>query len=501
MSFDFITLCDGYKLDHRRQYPKGTEYVYSNWTPRSSRVLGVDKVVFFGLQYFLAAYLQELAHETFFGKQRGAVLRKYQRTLDSYLGPNNIGVQHISDLHDLGYIPLRFKALPEGTKVPLRVPALTVENTRPEFFWVTNYIETLLSNVLWKACTSATTALRFRRALEQAAAATGGDPAFIDWQGHDFSFRGMSGPEDAALSGAGHLLSFAGTDTIPAIQLLDRYYGPNTELVGGSVAATEHSVMCAGGQDGEIQTFERLLDVYPSGILSVVSDTWDLWFVLGTILPTLKERIMGREGKLVIRPDSGDPADILCGKGCCDGCKTGTADCDVNPFVAQKYHEAERKGVIETLWDIFGGTINASGYKVLDPHIGAIYGDSINTERAADILSRLAAKGFASTNVVFGCGSYNYQYVTRDTYGFAMKATWAQVNGKGYALFKDPVTDDGGKRSAKGRLAVVDYGRGPELADGYTVTNPIAGDILETVWQNGRFTKTHTLAEIRARLK
>jgi nicotinamide phosphoribosyltransferase len=462
-------------------------------------VPGVDKVVFFGLQYFLGAYLQELAHETFFSKLPGAVLRKYQRTLDTYLGPNSIGVQHISDLHDLGYIPLRFKALPEGTEVPLRVPMFTVENTRSEFFWVTNYIETLLSNVLWKACTSATTALRFRRALEQAAKLTGGDPAFIDWQGHDFSFRGMSGPEDAALSGAGHLLSFTGTDTIPAIQLLDRYYGgPENGLVGGSVAATEHSVMCAGGQDGELQTFERLLDLYPSGILSVVSDTWDLWKVIAEILPQLKDRILARDGKLVIRPDSGDPADILCGASCCKACKTGTGDCDVNPLAMGYY---EKKGVIELLWDIFGGTVNDAGYRVLDQHIGAIYGDSINTERARDILARLAARGFASTNVVFGCGSYNYQYVTRDTYGFAMKATWAQVNGEPHQLFKDPVTDDGTKRSARGRLAVMDYGRGLELDDGHTLSNPRAGDLLETVWQNGWFTKTHTLAEIRARLK
>lgn len=496
--FDFITLVDGYKVDHRRQYPQGTEYVYSNFTPRASRVPGVTEVVFFGLQYFLGAYLQELAHETFFSKQRGAIVKRYQRFLDSYLGPNNVGVQHIADLHDLGYIPLRFRALPEGTRVPLRVPMFTVENTRPEFFWVTNYIETMLSNVIWKACTSATTAYHFRKTLEGAARLTGGDQNFIDWQGHDFSFRGMSGVEDAALSGAGHLLSFTGTDTVPAIQLLDRYYaGPDNGLVGGSVAATEHSVMCAGGQDGELQTFERLLDVYPSGILSAVSDTWDLWKVLTEILPALKDRILARNGKLVIRPDSGDPADILCGD------KPGTLHTQqvVGPDVC-----ARRRGVVQSLWDTFGGTINEAGYKVLDSHIGAIYGDSINGARAADICARLAAKGFASTNVVFGCGSYNYQYVTRDTFGFAMKATWAQVDGEEHQLFKDPVTDDGTKRSARGRLAVarkVDTGElclidGRTMAD--ELTNPV-GDELRTVWQNGRFVNPTNLADIRKRLR
>lgn len=487
--FDFITMVDGYKIDHRRQYPEGTQYVYSNFTPRTSRVPGQSEVVFFGLQYFLGAYLQELANETFFGKQRGAVLKRYQRFLDSYLGPNSVGVQHISDLHDLGYIPLRFKALPEGTRVPLKVPMFTVENTRPEFFWVTNYIETLLSNVIWKACTSATTAVRMRSILDAYARQTGGDPAFIPWQGHDFSFRGMSGPEDAALSGAGHLLSFTGTDTVPAIQLLEQYYH-GSGLIGGSVAATEHSVMCAGGQAGELETFSRLLDVYPTGIVSVVSDTWDLWKVLTEILPALKDRILARDGKLVIRPDSGDPADILCG--------TNGSD-----HVTREVRPSDR-GVVQLLWDVFGGTVNEQGYKVLDSHIGAIYGDSINDQRMTDILRRLEQKGFASSNVVFGMGSYNYQYVTRDTYGFAMKATAATVNGVEHELFKDPVTDDGGKRSARGRLAVarrVDTGE-LHLIDGLTkATSTGIGDELQTVWQNGKFVKRVTLDEIRARVR
>src|SRR6267142_1054333 len=372
--FDFITMCDGYKLDHRRQYPPGTEYVYSNFTPRTSRVPGQTHVVSFGLQYFLQAYLQEIANETFFYRQRAAVLRNYRRTIDSYLGPNSIDIDNVSDLHDLGYMPLRFRAIREGTHVPLKVPMFTVENTKPEFFWVTNYIETILSNVIWKACTSATTAARLRHTLLDAAMQTGGDSAFVDWQGHDFSFRGMSGVEDAALSGAGHLLSFTGTDTIPAIQLLENYYH-GTGLIGGSVPATEHSVMCAGGQVGETETFIRLLDMYPSGILSVVSDTWDLWAVLAHYLPLLKDRIMARDDKLVIRPDSGEPADILYGT---EKLPIMTADLNIK-------REARYKGVIESLWDTFGGTVNAAGYKVLDPHVGAIYGDSINRERAVEI--------------------------------------------------------------------------------------------------------------------
>lgn len=486
---DFITLTDGYKLDHRRQYPEGTEYVYSNWTPRASRIPGQDKVIFFGLQYFLQRYLGELAQETFFSRPRMEILWRYEKLVQNYLGPdaaNAIGTDHIAELHKLGHIPLRFYALPEGTAVPLRVPMFTIENTHPDFFWVTNYIETLLSSVLWMASTSATTAFRYRKLLNEYAQRTG-DPAFVDWQAHDFSFRGMASPEAAALSGAAHLLSFTGTDTIPAILLLERYYG-GTGLIGGSVAATEHSVMCAGGQGDEQQTFARLLDLYPSGILSVVSDTWDLWRVLDTYLPALKDKILARPGKLVIRPDSGDPADILCGH---------------PSFTGNR--RSEHMGVIERLWEIFGGTVNDRDFKVLDPHIGAIYGDSITPERAQEICQRLEAKGFASTNVVLGIGSYTYQHVTRDTFGQAIKATWAQVKGEEHFLCKDPVTDDGTKRSAAGRLAVIrtDFGRRLSLVDSLTIDQQrefAREDEMELVWQDGLFARTHNLAEIRQRL-
>ncbi len=485
-NFNFITLCDGYKLDHRRQYPQGTEYVYSNFTPRSSRISEIDEVVFFGLQYFLQEYLTDLANETFFHQPKSAVLAAYQSRINGYIGPNEIGVEHIAALHDLGYIPLRFCALPEGTLTPLRCPMFTFENTLPEFFWVTNYIETILSNVLWMPCTSATTALRYRKLLDQFAEFTGGNSEFVQWQGHDFSFRGMAGTESAALSGAAHLLSFTGTDSIPAIELLEKYYDA-TGLIGGSVAATEHSVMCAGGKESEIETFRRLLKLYPTGIISVVSDTWDLWHVVDNILPALKDEIMARDGKLVIRPDSGDPADILCGT------------------LRAKDNSLARKGLIKSLWDIFGGTTNDQGYKVLNGHIGAIYGDSITPERCEDICDRLQLKGFASTNVVFGIGSYTYQYVTRDTFGFAIKATWAQINGKEHELFKDPKTDDGVKRSARGRLSVVEYNGKLCLIDkgdlkSQSAVGSLVNNLLQPVWQDGKFLIRTNLDEIRHRL-
>lgn len=474
-----MLLIDGYKLDHRRQYPKGTTRVYSNWTPRGSRIEGQDEVVFFGLQYFLDEYLGRRMHEWFFNRDKDHVLKEYQEFVDSYVGPNNIGVDHIAALHDLGYVPLEFRALPEGTLCPLRVPMLTVENTHDDFFWLVNYFETLMSNVLWMPCTSATTAYRYRKILDAFCEMTGGNKDFVQWQGHDFSMRGMPGTEAAMLSGAGHLLSFTGTDTIPAIRFINKYYGSNG-LVGGSVPATEHSVMCAGGDRNEQATFQRLLDLYPTGIVSVVSDTWDLWKVLNKFLPDLKDKIMAREGKLVIRPDSGDPVKIICG----------------DPDAKTEY---ERKGVVELLWDIFGGTKNDTGYDELDSHIGVIYGDAITYERCRAICSKLEKKGFASTNCVFGIGSYTYQYVTRDTFGFAMKATWAEVDGQEVDLFKDPVTDKGEKKSAKGRLAVLRQDDKLVALDCATEDEE-AMSLLKTVWRDGEFVRVQFIDSVRTTL-
>lgn len=476
-----LLLTDGYKLDHRRQYPEKTTLVYSNWTPRKSRIEGIDKVVLFGLQYFIKKYLMEMFDEEFFNQPKNDILLKYARRINHYLGENAVGTQHIADLHDLGYLPIVIKALPEGTEVPIRVPMFTLYNTKPEFYWLTNYFETLMSTVIWMPCTSATIAKAYRKVLDRYAAETSSQEAFVDWQGHDFSMRGMAGIEAAMISGAGHLLSFTGTDTIPAIDFMEKYYGADsgTELIGGSVAATEHSVMCMGTLEDELGTFKRLItEVYPAGIVSIVSDTWDLWKVLTEYLPALKSDILARNGKVVIRPDSGDPADIICG--------------DPNGTTA-----VVQKGVIELLWEVFGGSTNEKGYKELDPHIGAIYGDSITIERARDICERLKSKGFASTNIVLGIGSYTYQYNTRDTFGFAMKATYGEVGGNGRSIYKDPVTDDGAKKSAKGLLQVTEA---LELKDDVSWEEEAQG-ALKMVFKDGNLIEEYTLQEIRNRLK
>jgi nicotinamide phosphoribosyltransferase len=481
-------LVDGYKVGHVFQYPIDAEFVYSNLTPRKSRSGSDPDVVFFGLQYFVQEYLIRQFNENFFSRPEEEVMNAYRRRIDNYLGKDAITYDHIRELHRHGRMPIKIKAVKEGTLVPHGVPMLTLNNTDPKFFWVTNMLETIMSAVLWKGCTSATSAHRFRTAFEKYSALTVSAEAnpFIDWQGHDFSFRGMSGLEDAAMSGAAHLLSFTGTDTIPAIDFLETYYGADAtkELVGGSVSATEHSVMCMGLEDSEQETFRRLIeDVYPTGIVSIVSDTWDFWSVLTKILPALKSRIMARNGKVVIRPDSGDPVKIING----------------DPEAPE--NSPEWKGAIRLLDEIFGSTITACGYKVLDPHIGLIYGDSITPERQEQILSGLQKNGYASDNVVLGIGSYNYQYVTRDTHGFAIKATFGVTRSRGDTpIYKDPKTDDGTKRSARGLLRVDRVDGKLKLRDHVTRDEEQGGE-LETVFEDGKLIRFETLAQIRETLR
>jgi len=372
----------------------------------------------------------------------------------------------------------------EGTLVPMRIPCVTILNTDPTFYWVTNWVESLMSAEMWKMCTSATIAMHYRLILDHYAELTGMPVEFVQWQGHDFSFRGMDGWDSAMRSGMAHLLSFTGTDTIPAIHGHEYYYGADItkELVGGSVPATEHSVMCSGGKDTEVETFRRLITkIYPKGILSVVSDTWDLWKVCTEYLTTLKPEVLAREGKLVIRPDSGDPELIICG----------------NP---DGKSVAERKGVVECLWDIFGGTVTSKGYKLLDSHIGVIYGDSITLGRARAICEGLKQKGFAS-QVVFGIGSYTYQMNSRDTFGLAMKATYVEIRGQSIDIFKDPVTDDGMKKSNCGLLKVYTNVDGRLAVEEKVSWNQEVLTELDIVFVDSTLYRFETLTEIRKRLK
>jgi nicotinamide phosphoribosyltransferase len=475
-----LTAIDFYKADHRSQYPEGTSLVFSNFTPRSSRLPNVDDVVFFGLNYYLHKLNAEWENN-FFNMPKALVLGSYERRMKN--AGINITVDHIEALHELGYLPLEIRAIPEGSSGKVGNPMLVMWNTKPEFFWLTNYLETHISQMLWGPCTSATIAKQYRRLLETAAEISGGAKEFVDWQGHDFSARGMYGYEAAVMSGMGHLLSFTGTDTVAAIDALESYYGANSdkELIGGSVPATEHSVMCMGGEESELETYRRLItEVYPSGIVSIVSDTWDYWKVWTEILPALKNEIMSREGTLTIRPDSGDPVKVICG------------DPDAEPG------SPEFKGSFELAWDLFGGTQNNKGFKQLDPHINLIYGDSITLERCHSILSGLLDKGFVPS-MVFGIGSFTYQYNTRDTFGFAIKATYGEVNGQPRDIFKDPKTDSavgGSKKSHKGLLALIDG----KVQQQSTWNDVFEGD-FELHYRNGEIFNEPTLAQMRERIR
>ena len=497
--FDILAplLKDGYKVGHKFQYPSDTRMVYTNNTARKSRLPGVDEAVVFGYQYAVEEYLIRQFNRTFFQRPLDEVMKRYRRRITNYLGPDAITFDHIEALHKLGYLPLMVKAIPEGTLVPTRVPMFTIRNTKPEFFWLTNMLETLISCVTWGPINSATIAFNYRKVFEHYATLTGGAKEFVQWQGHDFSFRGMFGLEAAVTSGAAHLLSFTGTDTIPAIDFLEEYYGANSdhELIGGSVPATEHSVMCMGGDSNEIETFRRLItQVYPKGIVSIVSDTWDFWKVMTEYLPTLKPEILARDGKVVIRPDSGDPVDIICG-----------SPSDSGPV---------GKGAIHVLWEIFGGTVNKAGYKELDPHIGLIYGDSITPQRQVEILDKLKAKGFASTNVVLGIGSYTYQMNTRDTLGQAMKATYGETSRGPQNIYKDPKTDDGTKKSATGLLCVKRVptysprDKGWPKEEGSTLVcyekcswADEESGLLQPIFIDGKVHNFQTLSRIRQRIK
>lgn len=493
-----MLMTDGYKLDHRRQYPKGTEYVYSNWTPRSNEYFpeANDGSVVFGVQYFIKKYLIEAFNREFFSLNEEVAVKSFKRRIDTFLGENEVGVEHIRALHKLGYLPIRIKSLPEGSVCPIRVPMLTVVNTHPDFFWVTNFLETIMSCELWLPMTSATTARQYRKELERHADKTGFDKdVMLGFLCHDFSMRGMAGLEASITSGMGHLTSFVGSETIPAIGAVEEYYNMDAEkeLIAATVPASEHSVMCAGGKDDEFGTFKRFItELYPKGFVSIVSDTWDLWQVVTDFIPRLKDEILSRDGRLVVRPDSGNPVNIIC----------GLPIDDVREMTLQERAacQPEIKGVYECLWDIFGGTINEKGYKVLDPHIGVIYGDSITLDRQKEIYRRLEEKGFAATNLVLGIGSYTYQYRTRDSLGFAMKATWCQVNGEAREIFKQPKTDSGMKNSLKGLIRVDMDENGVYYATDCVSKEQEQGGCLETVFEDGKLVKEVSMAEIRERL-
>lgn len=508
-----ILLTDGYKLGHHFQYPKGTEMVYSNWTPRSCKYFpeANEGSVVFGIQYLVKEYLIKQFNENFFNLPKEQAIKEFHDRVDNFVGISNVGIKHIEALYDLGYLPIEIKALPEGSVCPIRVPMMTIRNTLPEFFWLTNYLETLISSVLWLPCTSATSARLYKKELKRHAKRTSfpGD-VNIGFACHDFSMRGMAGIEAAIVSGMAHMTSFCGSETIPAIRAVEEYYNADSskELVAATVPATEHSVMCAGGKEDELETFRRLIcEVYPNGIVSIVSDTWDFWQVVEDFLPKLKKEIMARDGRVVIRPDSGDPVDIICGLRTNPHFNTriveGRYYCCYAPFdIDSEYveiSEGQYYGAYYMLGKIFGWNTTDTGFKYPSTKIGLLYGDSITLERQKQIYLRLENASMAACNLVLGVGSFTYQFKSRDSLGFAVKATACVINGELKEIFKQPKTDDGTKNSLKGLIKV-------ELADNtYVAIDQVSIEeektgCLETVFKDGKLYKDYSLSDIRKRI-
>ena len=478
-----LLLCDFYKVVHSEQYPEGLTRLTSYYTPRMTRVKGLDRVVMFGLQAFIQKYLIEEFDENFFNVPEEEVLEEYNRVLKHSLG-DVYNDEKVRKLHKLGYLPLEIRAISEGTLVPIKVPMIEISNTHPEFAWLVNSIETLMSCTLWHTMCAANVGYMYRQIVNKYYEISVEDTIPRNRALGDFGMRGAESLESATKSGAGFCLSFLNTATIPTINYLEEYYYCDTveDHVAYGAVSTEHSVMCSNFTvDGDEKTMvKRLLtEIYPNNNFSMVSDSYDYWNMVDKILPELKDEILNHNGTLFVRGDSGDPVKIV----------TET---------------------VYRLWNNFGGTINSKGFKVLNSKIRALYGDGITLHRCKQIYEELISKGFACNNVSLGVGSLSMQAIqledgtfeplTRDTFGVAVKATYGEIKGEPISIFKNPKTDnDNFKKSQKGLCKVYRENGVITYRDGYDKYT-IQDNLLNKVFIDGEFFRVSSLRGIRNRL-
>ena len=493
-----MLMSDTYKHTHPRQYPQNLTKLVSYLTPRKSMSPAFPNMVFFGLQPFIRDYLIDGFNKQFFNLSLQHVKREYEYYMDCQIGFENTEWEKIAALHRLGYLPIEIRALPEGSVVNMGIPVVEMTNTHPDFAWVVQWIECILQSELWAPCAYATIGKAYHDlAAKYYEETTDGADPFMAMS--DFGMRGMSCMDDSIRASASWLLSFNKTSTIPALPYIeDHYFALCKEHgIGKGGVSTEHSVMGANyAIDGDEITFvKRLLtELYPNTSFSMVSDTYDYWNMVNNIIPACKDEILAHNGKLLIRPDSGNIVDI--------SVKT-----------------------IEKLWEVFGGTVNSKGYKVLDPHIGLIYGDGCTLNRVHEIYDILKQRGFAANNVVFGVGAFCFHalfdddnkmtVITRDTFGMAMKATYGEFGDKKLFIYKDPKTDDSNlKKSHKGCVAVypvtennplIQTGEIPADANFWCI-DQFEGWVsdcmtfLEPVFLDGEFLKKYDFMEIRRRM-
>lgn len=475
-----MLLIDFYKAVHAEMLPKGITKSVSYFTPRMSRVKRWNEVAMFGLQGFIKEYLVDYFNEYFFFEYRNKAIGTYKTVMDATLGEGTYGLQKIEDLYDLGYLPIEIKALPEGTLVPMHVPMFSIENTHKDFAWLPQALESLISAEMWHPMIAATVGHTYRQIVNKFYEMTCDDDIPKSKALGAFDFRGEECLQSAVKAGAGWCLSFLNTATVPTIPYLERNYNCDCtkEPVAFGSPSTEHAVMCSNyAIDGDEETLiKRLLtEIYPNTSFSAVLDSYDYWNVVENILPKLKNEIMNHNGCFLVRGDSGDCVDVV----------TRT---------------------VFKLWEEFGGTTNSKGYKVLDPHIKAIYGDSITVQRCEQIYDILEKNGFAASNVVLGVGSFSFQCIeedgvlkpfTRDTFSSCIKATYCEIDGKPYPIFKNP-KDGGFKKSQRGLCHVYTGSDGKlTFKDGYTSENLPMNNLLETVFRDGKLVKEQSLQEIR----
>ena len=480
-----MLLIDFYKAVHAEMLPEKITKSVSYFTPRMSRVDMWDKVVMFGLQGFIKTYLIDYFNEEFFEKSFEEATGEYRRIMDAALGKDAYKIEKIEKLHRLGYLPIEVIALPEGSRVPMHVPMFGITNTHPDFAWLPQALESLISAESWHPMLAANVGYTYRELVNKYYDLTCDDNIPKSKALGAFDFRGEECTQSAVKAGAGWCLSFLNTATVPTIPYLEQNYNCDCtkEPVAFGSPSTEHSVMCSNyAIDGdEITLLRRLLtEIYPNTSFSAVLDSYDYWNVIENILPMLKEEIMNHNGCMLMRGDSGDCVEVV------------------------------TKTVFK-LWEEFGGTINSKGYKVLDPHVKAIYGDSITIQRCEEIYRILEENGFACSNVALGVGSFSMQCIeedgilkpfTRDTFSSCIKATYCEIANKPYPIFKNP-KDGGFKKSQKGCCVVrKDTTGNYTYQDGFTWEEACAdtSNELVAIYKDGVLLKEQGLQEIRARL-
>lgn len=476
-----VLLMDFYKAVHDIMLPKGINKSVSYFTPRESRIEMWNEVVMFGLQPFIKMYLIEYFNDNFFDLPKKEVVYEYERILNATLGKGSFSSEKIHELHDLGYLPIEISTIPEGTKVPMHVPMFSITNSHNDFAWLPQALESLISAEMWHPMISATVGHTYRGIVNKYYAISVEDTIEKARALGDMSFRGQECLQSAVKSTAGWALSFLSSATIPAIPFLEKMYNCDCEKepVLFGAPSTEHAVMCSNfAVDGdEVTLIKRLLlEIYPNTSFSIVLDSYDYWNIVDNILPTIKNEILLHNGCMLIRGDSGNCVEVV----------TQT---------------------VFRLWKTFGGTVNTKGYKVLDSHVKAVYGDGITIERCEKIYKILIENGFACNNVSLGVGSFSMQCIeengilqpfTRDTFSSCIKATYCEIEGKPVPIFKDP-KEGGFKTSQKGCCIVKEKDGKITFTDGHTFQE-VCNDkenLLQVVFKDGKLIKEQSLSEIR----